>query len=78
LAGSGQSAADPLTAFTAFGNKSTRSTCKHSEKGSVANIYAVCQKAKTRLGIVRSDMLAIVAKVETNPVPDSINEMLPE
>ena len=44
----------------------------------MANIYAVCQKPKTRLGIVRSDMLAIVAKVETNPVPDSINEMLPE
>ncbi|MEN8751867.1 MAG: hypothetical protein AB1Z18_03750 [Desulfobacterales bacterium] len=32
------------------------------------NIYAVYQKPKTQLGIVQSDVLAFVAKVETNPV----------
>jgi len=44
----------------------------------VENIYAVYQKPKTQLGIVQSDVLAFVAKVETNPVLDSIKEMLSE
>ena len=39
-----------------------------NSKGSVENIYAVYQKPKTQLGIVQSDVLAFVAKVETNPV----------
>lgn len=36
--------------------------------GSVENIYAVYQKPKTQLGIVQSDVLAFVSKVQTNPV----------
>ena len=32
------------------------------------NIYAVYQKPITQLGIVQSDALAFIAKVDTNPV----------
>jgi TRAP transporter TAXI family solute receptor len=38
-----------------------------NSNGSVENIYAVYQKPNTQLGIVQSDVLAFVAKVDTNP-----------
>lgn len=38
-----------------------------NSKGSVDNIYAVFKKPRTQLGIVQSDVLAFVAKVDTNP-----------
>ena len=37
-------------------------------KGSVDNIFAVYQRPATQLGIVQSDVLAFVARVETDPV----------
>ena len=37
-------------------------------KGSVENIYAVYQRPATQLGIVQSDVLAFVARVQTDPV----------
>ena len=36
--------------------------------GSVENIYAVYKRPKTQLGIVQSDVLAFVARVQTDPV----------
>jgi TRAP transporter TAXI family solute receptor len=39
-----------------------------SSKGSVENVFAVYQRPATQLGIVQSDVLAFVAKVETDPV----------
>lgn len=39
-----------------------------NSNGSVSNVYAVYQRPGTQLGIVQSDVLAFVAKVETNPV----------
>lgn len=39
----------------------------HPSAGSVENIYAVYQRAGVHLGIVQSDVLALVAKVRTNP-----------
>jgi hypothetical protein len=36
-------------------------------KGSVENIFAVYQRPTTQLGIVQSDVLAFVARVETDP-----------
>jgi len=40
----------------------------YTSKGSVDNIYAVYQRPKTQLGIVQSDVLAFVARVQTDPV----------
>jgi TRAP transporter TAXI family solute receptor len=37
-------------------------------KGSVENVFAVYQRPGTQLGIVQSDVLAFVARVETDPV----------
>ena len=39
-----------------------------NSKGSVENIYAVYKRPKTQLGIVQSDVLAFVSRVQTNPV----------
>ena len=39
-----------------------------NSNGSVTNVYAVYQRPRTQLGIVQSDVLAFVAKVETDPV----------
>ncbi len=39
----------------------------YSSKGSVENIYAVFQRPGIQLGIVQADVLAFVARVETNP-----------
>jgi uncharacterized protein len=37
-------------------------------KGSIENVYAVYQRPGVQLGIVQSDVLAFVAKVQTDPV----------
>lgn len=39
-----------------------------NSNGSVENIFAVYKRPKTQMGIVQSDVLAFVAKVETDPV----------
>jgi uncharacterized protein len=39
-----------------------------NSNGSVTNVYAVYQRPGTQLGIVQSDVLAFVAKVQTDPV----------
>jgi uncharacterized protein len=39
-----------------------------TSKGSVDNVFAVYQRPATQLGIVQSDVLAFVARVETDPV----------
>jgi TRAP transporter solute receptor, TAXI family len=40
----------------------------HTSKGSIENIYAVYQKPNTQMGIVQSDVLAFVARVQSDPV----------
>jgi TRAP transporter TAXI family solute receptor len=35
--------------------------------GSVSNVYAVYKRPRTQMGIVQSDVLAFVAKIETDP-----------
>ncbi len=47
-----------------------------NSKGSVENIYAVYKKPKTQLGIVQSDVLAFVAKVDHNPVLKRISKKI--
>ena len=39
-----------------------------NSNGSVENVFAVYKRPKTQLGIVQSDVLAFVAKVQTDPV----------
>ena len=39
-----------------------------NSKGSVENIYAVYKRPHTQLGLVQSDVLAFVSRVQTNPV----------
>jgi TRAP transporter TAXI family solute receptor len=39
-----------------------------TSKGSVENVFAVYQRPATQLGIVQSDVLAFVARVDTDPV----------
>jgi TRAP transporter TAXI family solute receptor len=40
----------------------------HPSKGSIENIFAVYQRPGVQLGIVQSDVLAFVAKVQSDPV----------
>jgi uncharacterized protein len=40
----------------------------YNSKGSIENIYAVYQRPATQLGIVQSDVLAFVARVQSDPV----------
>jgi TRAP transporter TAXI family solute receptor len=40
----------------------------YTSKGSVENVYAVFQRPRTQLGVVQSDVLAFVARVQTDPV----------
>jgi uncharacterized protein len=40
----------------------------HPSKGSVENIYAVYQRPAVQMGIVQSDVLAFVARVQSDPV----------
>ncbi len=39
-----------------------------SSKGSIENIYAVYKRPHTQMGIVQSDVLAFISRVQTNPV----------
>lgn len=43
-----------------------------NSNGSIENIYAVYQRPKTQLGIVQSDVLAFVSRVQNNPVLQGI------
>lgn len=43
-----------------------------NSNGSIENIYAVYQRPKTQLGIVQSDVLAFVSRVQSNPVLQGI------
>jgi uncharacterized protein len=40
----------------------------YNSKGSIENVYAVYQRPATQLGIVQSDVLAFVARVQSDPV----------
>lgn len=40
----------------------------YTSKGSVENVYAVYQRPRTQMGIVQSDVLAFVARVQTDAV----------
>jgi TRAP transporter TAXI family solute receptor len=40
----------------------------YTSKGSIENVYAVYQKPATQLGIVQSDVLAFVGRVQSDPV----------
>src|SRR5262252_6556954 len=40
----------------------------HPSKGSIDNIYAVYQRPGVQMGIVQADVLAFVARVQTDPV----------
>ncbi len=43
-----------------------------NSNGSVENVYAVYKRPNTQMGIVQSDVLAFVAKVQTDPILKSI------
>src|SRR5262249_23724636 len=40
----------------------------HPSKGSIENIYAVYQRPGVQMGIVQADVLAFVARVQSDPV----------
>ncbi len=40
----------------------------YTSKGSIENIFAVYQRPRTQMGIVQADVLAFVARVQTDPV----------
>jgi TRAP transporter TAXI family solute receptor len=40
----------------------------YSSKGSIENVYAVYQRPATQMGIVQSDVLAFVVRVQSDPV----------
>jgi TRAP transporter TAXI family solute receptor len=40
----------------------------YTSKGSVENVFAVYQRPRTQMGIVQADVLAFVARVQTDPV----------
>ena len=40
----------------------------YNSRGSIENVYAVYQRPATQLGIVQSDVLAFVARVQSDPV----------
>ncbi len=40
----------------------------YNSKGSIENLYAVYKRPKTQLGIVQSDVLAFVSRIQTDPV----------
>lgn len=47
-----------------------------NSNGSVSNVYAVYQRPGTQMGIVQSDVLAFVAKVQTDPVLKKIAQKI--
>ena len=52
--------------FQALGRANGINMNVHTSKGSVENIYAVYQRPGIQLGIVQSDVLAFVARVQTD------------
>lgn len=52
--------------FQALGRPNGINLNVHTSKGSVENIYAVYQRPGVQLGIVQSDVLAFVARVQTD------------
>src|SRR5262249_56753535 len=40
----------------------------YPSKGSIENVYAVYQRPATQLGIVQSDVLAFVVRIQSDPV----------
>jgi TRAP-type uncharacterized transport system substrate-binding protein len=40
----------------------------HPSKGSIENVYAVYQKPGVQMGIVQSDVLAFVGRIQSDPV----------
>ena len=44
----------------------------YNSKGSIENIYAVYQRPNTQMGIVQSDVLAFVSRVQSDPVLNRI------
>ena len=52
--------------FQALGRANGINMTVHTSKGSVENIYAVYQRPGIQLGIVQSDVLAFVARVQTD------------
>ena len=47
-----------------------------NSNGSVDNVFAVYKKPNTQMGIVQSDVLAFVAKVQTDPVLKKIAQKI--
>jgi uncharacterized protein len=56
----------------ALGNQNGIDLRVDNSNGSIENIYAVYQRPKTQLGIVQSDVLAFVSRVQSNPVLQGI------
>ena len=52
----------------ALGKQNGVNLTVHPSRGSIENVYAVYQKPATQMGIVQSDVLAFVARVQTDPV----------
>ena len=44
----------------------------YTSRGSIENVYAVYQKPATQMGVVQSDVLAFVARVQTDPILKTI------
>lgn len=40
----------------------------YNSKGSIENLYAVYKRPRTQMGIVQSDVLAFVSRIQTNPL----------
>jgi uncharacterized protein len=52
----------------ALGKQKGVNVTVHNSKGSIENVYAVYQRPGVQLGIVQSDVLAFVSRVQTDPV----------
>jgi len=52
----------------ALGKQNGVNLAVYPSKGSIENVYAVYQKPSTQMGIVQSDVLAFVQRVQTDPV----------
>ena len=52
----------------ALGKQNGVNLTVYPSRGSIENVYAVYQKPATQMGIVQSDVLAFVARVQTDPV----------
>ncbi|HEX7127735.1 MAG TPA: TAXI family TRAP transporter solute-binding subunit [Thermodesulfobacteriota bacterium] len=52
----------------ALAKRSGDTLAVHPSRGSIENVYAVYQRPGVQMGIVQSDVLAFVARVQTDPV----------